>query len=127
MIVADTHAWLWWVANDPLLSPNAAKELLEADVVGVSCISCWEIALLTSGGRLSLDRDPVVWMREALNAPRVILLELTPEVAMASARLPWQHRDPADRLIVATAIIHGARLITKDETIRAFAPARAVW
>jgi PIN domain nuclease of toxin-antitoxin system len=66
-------------------------------------------------------------MREALNSPRVVLLELTPEVAVASARLQWQHRDPADRLIIATTILHGAQLVTKDETIRAFAPTRVVW
>jgi PIN domain nuclease of toxin-antitoxin system len=87
----------------------------------------WEIALFIAANRLTLDREPTLWMRQSLARERVILLELSPEVAIASIRLGWDHRDPADRLIVATAIVHDARIVTKDRQIRSYRPARAIW
>lgn len=127
MIVLDTHAWLWWTAEDSRLSRNAARAIEEADFIGISAISCWEVALLVGAKRLELDREPVIWMRRSLARERVILLELTPEVAVESVRLGWDHRDPGDRLIVATALVHDAPIVTKDRNIRAYRAARTIW
>jgi PIN domain nuclease of toxin-antitoxin system len=66
-------------------------------------------------------------MQESLSTPRVQRLELTTEIAVVSSRLEWPHRDPADRLIVATAIVHDASLVTKDGEISAFIPDRTIW
>ena len=127
MIVLDTHTWLWWDAKDPLVSSNAKRAIEEADIVGISCVSFWEIALLVEKERLKLDRDPVQWIRESLRMEGALVLELSPEIAVRSTRLDWPHRDPADRLIVATALVHDAQLVTKDGEIREFLGARAIW
>ncbi len=82
--------------------------------------------MLASRGRLTLDRDPLVWMRQALAQPRSVLLPLSPEVAAASVSLT-AHGDPADRLILATALVHRARLVTKDQQMRKSADVETVW
>lgn len=83
--------------------------------------------MLVARGRITLDRDPVAWMEDSLAAERLELLPLTPAVAAASAALGDFHGDPADRLIVATALVHGATLLTRDERIRAAGVVRTVW
>lgn len=128
MIVADTHAWVWWVGSRNLLSTAARKALNESTVIGVPAISCWEVAMLVAKKRLVLDRDVSLWIEEALALPEVRLLELTPEIAVASTRLgDWDNEDPADRMIVATALAHRARIVSKDRRIRSFRPALAIW
>jgi len=80
--------------------------------------------MLESRGRLRLSSDCLAWIRTALSAPGIRLMPLTPEIAVASARLPAAfHGDPADRILVATARDHGLTLVTKDERIRAYGAA----
>lgn len=127
MIVLDTHAWLW-LASEPARLGRSGRAALRRDQVrGVAAISCWEVAMLAARGRIALDRDPVAWMEEALAAERLELLPLTPAVAATSAALADFHGDPADRLIVATALVHGATLLTRDERIRAAGAVKTVW
>src|SRR4051812_44808296 len=97
MIVLDTHAWIWWAIGDQQLSDEARRAIDATDFIGVPAVSCWEIARLVGHRRLKFDRDVLLWMQESLAAPRVQLLPLTPEVAVAASRLEWNHRDPADR------------------------------
>lgn len=79
-------------------------------------------------GKLRLDRDPEVWVHQALNLRGVESLELTPEIAVAAGRLDGDFQgDPADRLIVATAMRLGAELVTKDRRIRSYGAVRTVW
>jgi len=99
----------------------------EAAEIGICAISCWEVALLVAKGRLELDRDVLLWITQALEMPKVRLLDLAPAVAVASTRLEWAHDDPADRMIVATAMAHRAPLVSKDKRIRSFRPANAIW
>lgn len=128
LIVLDTHVWLWWWSDQrDALSSAAVRAVETAEVVGIPAISCWEIALLERRGRISLDRDAAVWIAQSLSTDRVKLLELTPQVAVSAARLVWDHSDPADRLIVATAIVHRAPVVTKDDRIRRYQPAHAIW
>jgi PIN domain nuclease of toxin-antitoxin system len=127
VIVLDTHAWIW-LASDPAKLGKEAQRLLRRDRVrGVAAISCWELATLAASGRIDLDREPAVWMDDALREVGAALLPLTPAVAAASANLGDFHGDPADRLIVATALTHGAVLLTKDEQIREFGAVRTAW
>lgn len=127
MIVADTHAWVWWAGAQHLLS-KPARRALESETVGVSVISCWEVALLVRKGRLQLDRDVSIWIDQALALPAVRLLDLTPEIAIASTEMAdWSNEDPADRIIVATALAHRARVVSKDRRIRRYKPATAIW
>jgi PIN domain nuclease of toxin-antitoxin system len=99
MIVVDTHIWLWWVHGDPRLSPAQAATISaqESQSIGVSAISCWEIAKLVEYGRLELPCSLLDWFDQALRYPGVRILELTPAIAVESTQLPGHfHRDPAD-------------------------------
>jgi PIN domain nuclease of toxin-antitoxin system len=117
MIVLDTHIWVWWVHGDERLTRTQAEviEANETDVIGVSAISCWEIAKLVEYGRLELPCSLEEWFEDALSYPGIHLLELTPEIAIESTQLPGEfHRDPADQMIVATARVYGCPLVTSD-------------
>ena len=120
MIVLDTHVWVWWVHGDERLTETQAEmiEANETNIIGVSAISCWEIAKLVEYGRLELPCSLREWFEQALSYPGIRLLELTPEVAIESTQLPGEfHRDPADQIIVATARVHGCSLVTSDSKL----------
>jgi len=129
VIVLDTHAWLWWLAEPSKLSPAARHAIDDAETIGVSAISAWELAMLVRRGRISLDRDVATWVRQALAPRRVTAHPLTADVAIAAGLLDADRfpGDPADRFIYATAQAHRARLVTRDEQIRAFDARVAVW
>ena len=120
MIVLDTHVGVWWVDAADLLSDGQRRAVEEGrgGGLGVSAISCWEVAKLVELGRLELDRPVLDWLHAALAYPGVRLIDLSPEIAAASTELPGTfHRDPADQVIVATARTHGCRLVTSDRKI----------
>ncbi|MBL7049347.1 MAG: type II toxin-antitoxin system VapC family toxin [Nitrospira sp.] len=127
MILLDTHAWIWWASASPKMSKKALKVIDGADKVLVSAISCWETAMLVSKGRLTLDRDVEVWIDLALKLPNVHLASLTPSIAVRSCRLGSMEGDPPDRIIVATAMQYGCKLVSKDERIKKFKNVRVVW
>ena len=121
MIVLDTHVWVWWVNGDDRLTETQRAAIEQADDLGVSAISCWEVAKLVELSRLALDRPVLDWLQAALAYPGVRLLPLSPEVAVGSTTLPGTfHRDPADQVIVATARAHGCRVVTSDRKILAY-------
>lgn len=117
MIVLDTHIWIWWV-NESEQLPSDLEALISQHVptgLGVSVISCWEVAKLVERGRIELTMPVKQWLTEALSFPGVRLLELTPDIAVDSTQLPGTfHRDPADQMIVATARYHDVPLVTLD-------------
>lgn len=129
MIILDTHVWIWWVSEPHLLSQKALAAIDYATTVGICPISCWEIATKVSHGKLELDRDIRIWTQQALARTRVALVAISADIAVTAGQLGQQgfHGDPADRLITATAMHHGAELITKDKNIRAFPHVRTVW
>ncbi|MGR3317863.1 MAG: type II toxin-antitoxin system VapC family toxin [Candidatus Anammoxibacter sp.] len=106
MIVLDTHIWVWWVHSDESITKKQLKtiEANENNTIGISAISCWEVAKLVEYKRLDLPYSLNKWFQQALSYPGIRLLELTSEIAIESAQLPGKfHRDPADQIIVATA------------------------
>jgi PIN domain nuclease of toxin-antitoxin system len=128
MIVLDTHAWIWWATEDRQLSPPARRRIDASGTLGICSISLWEVAMLVERGRLELDRDVLEWIDEACALPKVEVIDLTPEIAVRSTRLGSQfHRDPADQLIVASALERRAALVTRDERIRSFGGVESVW
>ncbi len=110
--VFDTHIWLRSSAGDERLA--ALRNF--RGVAIVSSISVWEAAMLATEGRIVLQPDIDKWVRANLQPP-VRLEPLHPEISMESCRLPDFPGDPADRLIVATALVLGAPLITADRAI----------
>jgi PIN domain nuclease of toxin-antitoxin system len=123
VIIIDTHIWIWWVHGDPSLS-NSTRNRLDASEqsgIGISSISCWEIAKLVERRRLSLPCPVFDWLQQALAYPGVRLLDLSPRICVESTQLPGTfHRDPADQIIVATARILDAPLVTVDAKILAY-------
>lgn len=110
--VLDTHAWVW-------ISAGVAEAAEAATFSGrslVSAISVWEVAMLVQKGRLAVAPDLDTWISKNLKAP-VELEPISPAICITSCRLPDFHGDPADRLIVATAITLGIPLITADKKI----------
>ena len=120
MIVLDTHIWIWWVDGSPQLTAQQQEwiEEYKPEGLGVSIISCWEVAKLVESGRLKLQCPVEEWIEQALAYPGVQLLQLTPRIAIESTQLPGNfHRDPADQMIVATARVWGCPLLTVDDRI----------
>jgi PIN domain nuclease of toxin-antitoxin system len=127
-LLYDTHAWVWSAeGNVDQLGPQARAAILESEARGallVSAISIWEVAMLHAKGRLQLTLDLERWVERALAAPGTRLVPLEPEIAIHSAQLPGSfHGDPADRILVATARILGAQLLTRDQQILRYARA----
>ena len=117
MIVLDTHVWIWWVQGDERLTASQSQAIQEneADKLGISAISCWEVAKLVEKGRLLLPVALDKWFELALAYPGVELLPLSPGIAIASTRFSGDFsHDPADQLIAATAQAYGCPLITSD-------------
>jgi PIN domain nuclease of toxin-antitoxin system len=127
LIVLDTHAWIWWNAEPDKLSGLARQAIDDADEVGICPISCWELAMLVSKGRLKLDRAPLEWVNEALSDDFCKVIPISPAIAVTAGTLEGFHGDPADRLIVATAIQTGVPLVTRDRQIRDFGRVDSVW
>jgi PIN domain nuclease of toxin-antitoxin system len=96
--------------------------------VGVPAICCLEVAALAGRGRVTLDRPTLAWMQEALAMPRVELIPLTPAIAVRAAGLPPAFPgDPADRLIVASTLVEGGVLVTRDAAIRSADLVETIW
>ena len=120
MILLDIHIWVWWIHGDSQLTQTQieAIEANEADIIGISAISCWEIAKLVEYERLILPVPLNEWFEQALAYPGIQLFELTPQIAITSTQLPGNyHSDPADQIIAATAIEHKCYLVTSDSKI----------
>ena len=120
MIVLDTHIWFYYVNDGPeTLSAESNRAIQENDVIGISIISCWEIAMLVEKDRLRLSIDVQDWINRALKYRGIKLIDLTPEIAVLATRLPGAfHKDPADRIIVASCLNLGIPLITLDRATR---------
>ena len=110
--VLDTHAWVWMSAG----APEAHKAATFRGRSIVSAISVWEVAMLVHKGRLDLAPDVDTWISVNLKRP-VELEPISPAICIASSRLLEFHGDPADRLIVATAMTLGLPLMTMDKKL----------
>ncbi len=124
-LLLDTHVWVDFINASPKLRPHAVAAIDKARSDGsafVSVISIWEVALLVRLKRLMLDAPVPQWTSEALKLPGVNLLPFTPEIAIASVDLPDpMHKDPADRILVASARVERLTLVTRDRDILALA------
>ena len=128
VLLLDTHVWLWLMSREGSIKPSvirAVEEAAQYGLVRVSAISVWEVAMLEARGRIRFSKDCLSWVNEALRAPGLGLIPLTPDIAVESSRLPGAfHGDPADRILVATARRQGAIFLTRDEKILVYGKAK---
>ena len=128
MILLDTHAWIWWVAEPRRLSAKARRAIQQSDDLGVSVISCWEVAMLVEKGRISFNRDVQSWIDLALQRPKIRLISIDPQIAVLSTRLPGEfHADPVDRMLASTCLTYGVPLISKDRQIKNWKQIPVIW
>jgi PIN domain nuclease of toxin-antitoxin system len=119
-VVLDTHALIWLVTGNERLKPGPVATLEFAAVAEglfVPAISLWEIGMLHAKGRISIPGGVNSWVRRVLTLPGLHLSPLSPEIALNAADLTGLHGDPADRMLVATAIHLGFPLATADTKI----------
>ena len=126
-LLLDTHVWFRYQTSTRGLRPEAEDAIGQAsrqNNVFVSVISVWELALLERAKYVELDGGAHRWTEEALSKPGITLLALSPEIAIESVQLPApMHKDPADRILVASARVEKFTLVTSDKAILAFAKA----
>jgi PIN domain nuclease of toxin-antitoxin system len=126
MLVLDTHV-LIWAHKGIRISKKVQNRIAtagETHELFVSAISSWEIALGVRRGRIGVSGDVLQWIHDALDALSVSVASLEPAVAVDAVNLPaWDHADPSDRIIVATARRLGATLVSADTAILAYAAA----
>jgi len=117
-VLLDTCAAIWLMGGDPLSVPSqTVMRSARTENLGIyiSPFTAWEIGTLVAKGRLHLTLSPDAWFESLLAMPGVRLATLTPKLLISSTSLPGMPlRDPADRIIAATARLHGFRLITRD-------------
>ena len=132
MIALDTHALVWYAA-EPARIPAKARRLLEAAVrskehIAVSSVSVWEIAMLVARGRLELTIDADTWIARVQELPFLAFHPVDNAIALRAVNLSaFPHRDPADRMIVSTALGLNATLVTADRQLRAYRALETVW
>jgi PIN domain nuclease of toxin-antitoxin system len=129
VIVLDTHALLWWALDPERLSKAAAGLVRTMERSGgfASAISIWELGIKVQRGQLELPL-PVDALAARIQEGGVVeLLPVDTATWLRSLSLDWAHRDPADRVIVATALIRQMPLLTKDGTLHAFSGVECVW
>ena len=132
MIVLDTHTLIWWASGDVEQLSAAALQAIERELddgqIFVSSISAWELSMLVAKGRIALSMDVAEWLSYVDDIEAVSFVPVDNEIAVKSTELPGEfHKDPADRLIVATARKLAAPLVTADEKIRAYQHVRTIW
>ena len=120
-LLLDTHAWVWWLTRPERLSRRQRTAIDRArrsarEPILVSIISCWEVAVLAQRGRLRFSIDPDAWLDQATALPGLEVVPLSLATISIAVRLSGL-RDPADQLVVATALERGARLVTSDSRI----------
>lgn len=131
VILLDTHVLVWLATEPKRLSRQASSAIrraLRSGGIAIASISLWEVAMLLAHGRLRAAGTADAVIRLLVEETGVAVLELTPTVAALATQLPDDFpRDPADRLIAATARDRGLLLVTADERIRACPLVRTVW
>src|SRR5439155_12032485 len=126
------HALIWWV-SEPARIPTKARRALDGALkagqpISVSAISFWEIAMLVSRKRLALTIDAADWIAKVESLPFLTFVPVDNRIAVRAVDLEdFAHRDPADRIIAATALGLGATLITADARLRSYRPLKTLW
>jgi PIN domain nuclease of toxin-antitoxin system len=128
LVVIDTHVLIQDVLEPKRLSAKARRALDgAAGLLAASDVSLWEIAMLIAKGRVDPGTDAAQFISDIIEARAITVLPITPKIAVLAQSETFQHRDPADRLIAATAIVHGAQLVTADAQLGRTPGLRVLW
>lgn len=131
MIVLDTHVVLWWINNPKKLSKKASKaieESIKQEEILISSISVLEIYMLVKKNRLELNSLADSWLQKVESLPFVKFIPVDNRIAAQSVNLPdLLHKDPADRIIIATALNIGCKLVTSDKKILNYSHVQSIW
>lgn len=128
MLLLDTHALIWLATDLAQLTESAKSAIrIHASELHISAISALEISMLTQCGKLDWGKNPRSRFERALEHHCVKEIDVDLEIAWESAQLPQIHRDPFDRIIIATAKTHGMTILTKDRIIPTYPKVKAVW
>lgn len=113
-LLLDTHVLLWWLSDDPTLSPGARELIADrSNLVGISAASAWEISIKRALGKLEAPDD----LEEQIAANDFVALPITVTDGLAAGGLPRHHDDPFDRMLIAQAQNGGFALVTRDERL----------
>ena len=126
VIVLDTSALVFWTLNRDRLSRTAAQTISDADRIALSSISIWEIGIKVKKEQLSIPISIQEFTDKLEQIDRLDILPVDVQTWIKNLELDWDHRDPADRTIVALASLHACPLVTSDSAIRAFY-SQAIW
>lgn len=130
MILLDTHAWIWLLADSSMLSSSAeeaiANETGESSLL-LSSISVWELFLLVKKGRLQLSVEPAAFLTITHRDRRFAIVSVDEVIARHSVELPEIHADPADRMILATAVELGTAVVSRDSRLADYRVATVIW
>ena len=130
MVVLDTHAW-WWTVSEPGQLSRKARQVISKthpEQRAIASISIWEFAMMVTRDRIQLSISPEEWLDYSVNNTGISVLELSPKIVLESCNLPGNfHKDPADRIITATARISRSQLVTKDQKIIDYPFVTTVW
>ncbi|MDC0677675.1 type II toxin-antitoxin system VapC family toxin [Sorangium atrum] len=126
-LLLDTHVWLWAVLTPERIAATARQAIEDPhNTLLISAASAWEIAVKHAIGKLPLPEKPELLVPRVIAALEAIELPVTSRHAISSAALPYHHRDPFDRLLVAQALCEGAALVTVDELLTRYG-ATVLW
>ncbi len=128
MVVLDTCALIWWTLDPEMLSPAAAATCDRIGMQGgaISSISIWEVGIKIKQGKLDIGMSVEAYADRLKRIGGLDIIPVDEAIWLANLSLDWEHRDPADRTIVATALQKDAALVTKDDIIRSFYP-KTIW
>ena len=115
VIVLDTHIWIWLINGNMQKIPESwLRQIEAAKHVGISPVSCYEVSLAVKKGRLILPSTPQEWFRQSLDSVGIELFPLTASITDQAVNLSPIHKDPFDRMIIATALNYDAKLASVD-------------
>jgi len=126
-LLLDTHAWLWFVFGDPQLSAAARTHISDpSNVKFISPASYWEISIKISTGKYALNTPYALFIRQAIVGNGFRFLHISPRHTERVSTLPFHHRDPFDRLLLAQAEVEGMAIVSNDENVPAYG-VQVIW
>ena len=126
-VLLDTHAWVWSLMDDAQLSAAARAAIVAADAVQVSPISFFEIGQKVRLGKWPQMESLARRLPELLQEQGGLVASMTPEICLRASLMDWAHRDPFDRMLLATAHVTGVPLISKDAVFAGRSEVQVIW